>query len=205
MHMQLSQRNYFRTLAGAALLGIALMVFGGQAYAQSQIPKLTFVTDGLANFNGDAASSSGALQGNIRFTFRGSVDGERLKISGYVSRPEPPGGATPRFWRLRVPGDSTLINQQGTPQVEFRRNDPTYDILTINNLPAVEDFTRTGGNWEGVIRLVLRFSKVNGVDDSFSVEFRPVRKKYNPPPAVRGAICNARLKAGSDLILAIRN
>jgi hypothetical protein len=205
MHDQFSQSRSWRSPISAALLCLTLVALNGLAYAQGQIPKLTFATDGLANFNGDASSSGGALRGNIKFTFNGSVDSQRLSISGYVSLPQQPAGNTSRFWRLRVTGYGGAINQQGKPQVEFRRTDPTYDILTISNLPAVEDFTRTGAQWKGVARIVLRFSKVNGVADVFSVEFTPVSKYLNPPAAVRGSICNARLKVGSDLILAIRN
>lgn len=204
MQPQIFRINSFQKwqeMASLALMALALMLLTGQAYAQ-QIPNIRFSTDGITGIVGDATSTNGVLRGDIKFGFRGHITNGKMWIyDAYVRLPQEPGGSTPKFWRVRATGYGDTINQQGKAQVEFRTSDPTYNILTITKLPAVEDFSRTNGKWNGVMKVTLRFSKINGVADTFSVEFTPVNSQSNPPAAARGTISSARPKVGSDLIL----
>jgi len=51
------------------------------------------------------------------------------------------------------------------------------------------------------MKLTLRFSKVSGVSDKFSVEFTPETRYNGAPAAVSGLISSASVKTNSDLKL----
>ena len=94
------------------------------------------------------------------------------------------------------------VNIQGKPTIR-RSETALHKIVVIENLPAVADFTypKTSDNWLGVARVELRFAKYPGVTDSFRVDFLPTRRERNPPRDIRGLICEAVVRVGSDLSL----
>lgn len=184
-----------QTLAIALLLGVAATA------AAAQVPNLSFSTGKVTGkAYGEASSTSGALRGTVQFYFDGFINyGDTLKITGWVRLPTSPGGN-------KLDGVSvsqtftTTLNKPGGPQATLS-SDATYNILTISNLGATEGFANTGGYWKGKMKLTLRFSKVSGVADKFSVEFTPETRHNGAPSAVSGLISSASVKTNSDLRL----
>lgn len=184
-----------QTLAIALLLGVAATA------AAAQVPSLSFSTGKVSGKSyGEASSTGGALRGTVQFHFGGYIsNGSTLSISGWVRLPTSPGAN-------KLDGVSvsqtftTTLNRPGGPQATLS-SDATYNILTITNLGATEGFAGTGGYWKGKMKLTLRFSKVSGVSDKFSVEFTPEARYNGAPAAVSGLISSASVKSNSDLRL----
>lgn len=184
-----------QTLAIALLLGVAASA------AFAQVPSLSFSTGRVTGKSyGEASSTGGVWSGTVQFYFGGYINyGDTLSITGWVKLPTSPGGN-------KIDGVSvsqtftTTLNKPGGPQATLS-SDANYNILTITNLGATEGFANTGGYWKGKMKLTLRFSKVSGVSDKFSVEFTPEARYNNAPPAVSGLISSASVKTNSDLKL----
>lgn len=167
----------------------------------AQVPaRLSFSTDGAgASTFGLATSSNGALRGTVKFKFNGLISNGLLRIDATRIEPAlvPGASALDEVW---VSGYYGNFNQTGKPQITFTPGS-VYDTLTISNLAGGQGFSRTSGWWRGKVKMTLRFSKIPGVADQFSVEFTPESPQYNPPRPVSGLISSATVQAGSDLIL----
>ncbi len=180
----------------------ALLLFAGlilcasnPVWAQTNT-NFSFQTTGHRG-SGDARSSSGALTGQLRFNFDGSVRSGRLNLTNTMVWKE--GQARGQFYRV-VFNYRGAVNLQGTPSVQVSET-TLYKIIVLDKVPAVADFTapNTSDNWVGVARVELRFSKVSGVADSFRVDFSRVRKEGRPPRTIQGKICEASVLSGSNM------
>lgn len=194
-------KNYslFIRLGQALMVALLLGVAASAAFAQ--VPNLSFSTGKVTGkAYGEASSTGGAWRGTVQFYFGGYINyGDTLSISGWVRLPTSPGSN--RLDKVSVSQTfTTTLNRPGGPQATLS-SDATYNTLTIMNLGATEGFAGTGGYWKGKMKLTLRFSKVSGVADRFSVEFTPEARYNGAPSAVSGLISSASVKSNSDLRL----